>query len=135
MTTTPTRASNGKFTAVASSKSDTDWSPLEVVEFNILSDIWKYATQGARTAGESGLVIVQAIPDFYSFLKDSAINPDTGAARSKARKVTKRLHSVVNHLTAAKNDFQQIPRDVTKEFEEEISASRRKNKPKIDWSK
>lgn len=112
---------------------DTDWAPLEVINFKELSDVWKYVTLGARTAGESGLIIIQAVPDFHMFLKDSALDPST--ADRKARRVSRRLKSVVNHFTAIKNDFQRIPADVMSAFEDEIAHARKKTRPKIDWSK
>lgn len=114
-------------------KSDTDWAPLEIIDFQKLSDVWEYARLGAKTAGESGLVILQAIPDFHLFLKDSAI--ELHAGERKARRVTRRLKSVVNHFTAIKNDFQRIPADVMSAFDAEIAQSRKKQRPKIDWSK
>ena len=112
---------------------DTDWAHMEIVDFKTLSDVWAYSRDGAKLAGECGLVIVQAIPDFHLFLKDSALNP-VGADR-KARRVSRRLKSVVNHFTAIKNDFQRIPNDVMAAFVEEIQHARKKDKPKIDWSK
>lgn len=112
---------------------DTDWAPLEIIDFKALSDVWEYARLGAKTAGESGLVIIQAIPDFHLFLKDSALDPRT--ADRKARRVTRRLKSAVNHMTAIKNDFQRIPADVMSAFEDEIAHARKKTRPKIDWSK
>lgn len=112
---------------------DTDWAPLEIIDFRTLSDIWDYTRLGAKTAGESGLVILQAIPDFHLFLKASSQNP-AGAER-QARRVTRRLKSVVNHFTAIKNDFQRIPADVMRVYEQEIANARKKTANKIDWSK
>lgn len=112
--------------------SDSDWAPLERVEFETLSDIWDYSKLGARTAGESGLIIIQAIPDFHAVMKDMA--GDYRSAESKARRITRRMKSVVNHLTAAKNDFQRIPADIMKVYAEEIAAARRKTRKKIDMS-
>lgn len=112
---------------------DTDWAKMEIVEFTTLSDVWAYAKDGARLAGESGLIILQAKPDFHLFLKDSALDPRS--ADRQARRVSRRLDSVVNHFTAIKNDFQRIPREVMAAFEQEIAHARKKQRPKIDWSK
>ncbi len=113
--------------------SDTDWGRMEIIDFQKLSDVWEYARDGAKLAGECGLVIVQAQPDFHLFLKDSALDPRSGDWQ--ARRVSRRLKSVANHFTAIKNDFQRIPADVMSAFEQEIAHSRKKTRPKIDWSK
>ena len=113
--------------------SDTDWGRMEIIDFRTLSDVWDYARDGAKLAGECGLVIIQAVPDFHMFLKESAIDPRT--ADRQARRVTRRLKSAVNHFTAIKNDFQRIPTDVMAAFEQEITQARKKTRPKIDWSK
>lgn len=111
---------------------DTDWARMEIVEFEHLRDIWAYAKDGAKLAGESGLIIVQAIPDFHAEIRDIALDPRQGDR--KARRVTRRLKSVVNHFTAIKNDFERIPGDMMKIYAEEIDAARRKKRKKIDLS-
>jgi hypothetical protein len=112
---------------------DTDWAKMEIVDFKALSDVWAYAGDGAKLAGECGLVLIQAVPDFHLFLKDSARDPRN--AERQARRVTRRLKSAVNHFTAIKNDFERIPAEVMNAFEQEITHARKKTRPKIDWSK
>lgn len=127
MTTTPVRASNGTFTKVTGT-SDTDWASLEQVEFEKLSDVWNWCKLGAKTAGESGLVIVQAMPDFHIYMRD--ISPMHGDR--KARRVTRKLGEIVNKFTGIKNDFERIPNLIRKVYEEEILAANRKGKKRID---
>ncbi len=112
---------------------DTDWARMEIVDFGTLGDIWDYCRDGAKLAGESGLVIVQAIPDFHLAMKDMA--GDYQNAERKARRITRRLKSVVNHFTAIKNEFERIPRDIMSVYEAEITQARRKNRKKVDLSK
>lgn len=111
---------------------DTDWAQMERVEFETLRDIWEYAKLGAKLAGESGLIIVQAIPDFHGEIRDMALDPRQGDR--KARRVTRRMKSAVNHFTGIKNDFERIPGDIMKIYAEEIEAARRKKRKKIDLS-
>jgi hypothetical protein len=108
--------------------SDTDWAQLEFMEFEVLQDVWSWTKSGSKLAGESGLIVVQAVPDFYGYMRDTF--PMSGDR--KARRATMRLKKVVDKFTGIKNDFERMPREIMNIYQDEIMAARRKGKKKID---
>lgn len=135
MTTTaePTKAAPRRAStpAAPTTGSGVNWAQLERMEFDSLSDIWQWCQTGARLAGDSGLIVLQARADLHMVLK--AIT--AMGAEGKARRVTRRLNRAVNHLAGVKNEFARIPGDIMKVYAEEIEASRRPQRRRIDLAK
>ncbi len=111
----------------------TDWAILERVEFKTLGDVWQWSGWGAAKARNTGLIIMHAKHDLHEYMKDISSDPRT--ANSRARRISNHLGKVANHLAAIKGEFEKIPAEVMKVYEPEITAARRKNKPKIDLTK
>ena len=110
-----------------------NWVKIEVVEFDTLSDIWMWCGTGAGLARETGMAVLQAKADFQAAL--GTIDADPRSGRRKAASIARRLNSVANHFAGIKNDFERIPAQIMKVYAEEIDATRRKTRPRIDLSK
>lgn len=110
-----------------------NWQSLERVEFKTLEDIWNWAGLGAALSRNTGLIVMQARHDFHDYMKDMSSTPNN--ANRRASRVTNHINKVSNHLSGMMDEFKQIPPEILKVYEPEITAARRKGKPKIDLSK
>ena len=102
-----------------------NWQVLERVDFKVLSDIGQWGKMGDNKAQNTGLMVLQSMHEVRGFLEATFGND--GYGRARARRATRPIQKIANHLTGIRDEFRKLPDSVRHVYEREILAANRKS--------
>lgn len=113
-------------------KGRADFSLLGDLEFESLADISHACELGRDVSSNSGLIVVQFGYDLKRALLTIPVMK--GSPNRRANRVARHAGRAADHLRAAQRSFSKIPTAILKEYEEEITAARTKNRSPLNLS-
>lgn len=106
-------------------KSKVDWATLEDMEFSKFADMWDWCKDGVILSRDTFDVIDRAEREIALFVAYNAMGTPRQKG-SKAKKATKKLKEMKNHLEAVRVCFNKLPTDIKDALSEELEAMRYK---------